>query len=561
MSSTVTAAAIYLRISSDPDGQRAGVERQRTECEALAARLGLDVIETYEDNDVSAFSSKARPRFEDMMSDAAAGRFGTVIVWATDRLYRRMSDLVRITSELATRVNIRTVSDGDVDLTTAAGIMHAQMLGAVAEFESRHKGERVSARAEQRARTEGRQTASIRPFGWQWADPCPGGRECAHTSRCDVGQDRRPRLATRRGLIPHPVEGPLMAECIRRVANGASLRSAALWLADQDVHPTLGTRSGQGSSLGQAIRNPRHAGLVSLRGQVVSDAADGLRIIDRETWERANAILSDTSRRTSPGRPVSTPLGGGLLRCGKCGGPMAASKHHDRDGKAPVYICSRELHLTRRRSLLDGPVLGLVGAWLVEHGPAVLRAAHPDSDIAGDSARAELMALETRLTSLSELVADGALSPADYAAASHAIRQRIDAATRRLAGANRRTPLADVLADPAGPAVAYARLRDQADVEPLRRLIACVVDSVTVLPQSRPGRPSLSDLTIRWADGTEFRQEHPQVAPFTSITERRAMLVERLAAGANVSELARQWGVNRHTLQKDLRAIRAEGAR
>jgi hypothetical protein len=39
--SPVVRAGIYTRISWDPAGQRAGVERQRVDCEALCADRGL----------------------------------------------------------------------------------------------------------------------------------------------------------------------------------------------------------------------------------------------------------------------------------------------------------------------------------------------------------------------------------------------------------------------------------------------------------------------------------------------------------------------------------------
>ena len=128
----MTSAAIYVRISSDRSGQRAGVERQRVDCEALAAANGLTVVEVYEENDLSAYSGKPRPEFERLIADAAEGRFQTVIVWASDRLYRRMADLVRITDELAPHVQIKVVVEGDVDLESAEGIMRAQIMGSVA---------------------------------------------------------------------------------------------------------------------------------------------------------------------------------------------------------------------------------------------------------------------------------------------------------------------------------------------------------------------------------------------------------------------------------------------
>jgi len=53
-------AAIYTRISKDRDGNKLGVQRQLTECTALADRLGWDVVTTLTDNDVSACTSASK---------------------------------------------------------------------------------------------------------------------------------------------------------------------------------------------------------------------------------------------------------------------------------------------------------------------------------------------------------------------------------------------------------------------------------------------------------------------------------------------------------------------
>ena len=42
-------AGIYTRISWDPEGQRAGVERQRVDCEALCAARGWEIAQYHED--------------------------------------------------------------------------------------------------------------------------------------------------------------------------------------------------------------------------------------------------------------------------------------------------------------------------------------------------------------------------------------------------------------------------------------------------------------------------------------------------------------------------------
>jgi DNA invertase Pin-like site-specific DNA recombinase len=76
-----TRVAIYNRISNDPQGIEAGVERQRQDCEALAARLGWQVADTYVDNDLGAWTGKRRPSYQRMLTDIRVGRVDAVIVW------------------------------------------------------------------------------------------------------------------------------------------------------------------------------------------------------------------------------------------------------------------------------------------------------------------------------------------------------------------------------------------------------------------------------------------------------------------------------------------------
>mgnify|MGYP000662091434 CR=1 FL=1 len=63
--------AIYARISSD-DGTALGVARQVEDCRKLAAELGWQVVDEYEDNDVSAYSGKKRrPAYEAMLAEGS----------------------------------------------------------------------------------------------------------------------------------------------------------------------------------------------------------------------------------------------------------------------------------------------------------------------------------------------------------------------------------------------------------------------------------------------------------------------------------------------------------
>src|SRR6478672_284058 len=163
---TTTRAAIYTRISEDQTGERLGVTRQLDDCVALAGRVDWDVVNHFDDNDISAFNGKTRPGFEALLDAMKTGRVDALICWHTDRLYRSMKDLERLIEIAdAARIQIRTVNGGDLDLSNSSGRMLARILGSVARQESEHKGERQRAANVQRAATGRWQTAN-RPFGY-----------------------------------------------------------------------------------------------------------------------------------------------------------------------------------------------------------------------------------------------------------------------------------------------------------------------------------------------------------------------------------------------------------
>src|SRR6266567_6923275 len=121
-------AAIYTRISSDPEGREVGVERQAQDTRDLALRMGWEVVKVYTDNDVSATRGR-RPAWEQLLKDLDAGKADAVVAYSSSRMYRRPADLQRLIDLTKTRaVEIATVVSGTIDLTTADGRMIAGLL-------------------------------------------------------------------------------------------------------------------------------------------------------------------------------------------------------------------------------------------------------------------------------------------------------------------------------------------------------------------------------------------------------------------------------------------------
>ncbi len=132
-----TRVAIYNRISNDPQGIEAGVERQREDCHALADRLGWQVYDTYVDNDLSAWTGKRRPSYERMLADIRSGKVDAVIVWHEDRLTRLPRELEEFADACLKAGVHRLVSCyGDTDLTNSDDMLTLRIKGAVAKNQS-----------------------------------------------------------------------------------------------------------------------------------------------------------------------------------------------------------------------------------------------------------------------------------------------------------------------------------------------------------------------------------------------------------------------------------------
>lgn len=507
---TPTRFAIYARISSDPDGTEEGVDEQEADLRHYIERFYPDAVivrgAVYKDDDRSAFKENVRrDGFEDMLRDADLGIFDAVAVRDSDRLYRRLDELPRITKELVPHAQVVAMMEGEVDLTTAAGILRAQMLGAVAEHESRRKAERVAANARHRAQG-GTMTASNRPYGWAWKQPCDAGDDCEH--RKPHAPDARPRVGSRAGLVPHPVEGQYVADAYENVADkGWSLRQVARWLSEEGQTGTLGVPFTEGLHIRKILLSPRNAGLVAHGDKVVAKEKDGQALVSVDLWQRVKLHLEDPTRRTSPGRPANSALSG-IARCGLCGGPMNASKGHSRSRRTgeknppvPIYTCGRKLEIRKRQALVDDYVLGYLGKFLAEGADRLREAASDDTVGAAEMlARQEIARLGEQIDSYKRLGTE--FDPADLAEILRDLRTKKADAEARAAKVSRRPSVGALLAEEDIEA-AWAALVEADDKEPLRNVIRDVVETIEVHRRPRKGYTPIDEqVTIKlqeWA--------------------------------------------------------------
>lgn len=460
-------ATVYCRISDDRAGAGLGIARQEQDCRALAEREGWEVVAVHVDNDLSAYSGRARPGYQALLDDVKAGTVDAIVAWHPDRLHRSPVDLEEFIALIdATGVQVRTVTAGTVDLSTASGRMTARVVGAVARHESEQKSERIRRKMRELAEA-GKSNGGPRTFGYE-----PGHREVREA------------------------EAVLVREAARRALAGDSLTSIARDWNERGIPTVRGADGWTYQALRRMITSPRHAGLRSHRGRIVGEA-EWPAIIDRDTYDQ---LVHRLRPGAAPVSRVRKRLLTGLAVCGRCGTRLYSKS--TREG-TPVYRCVRvpgrgQLTACGALSVVARPLDELVGGLVVEllSGPAVARAlaGHADADTDRRALAEQLAVDEGRLETLAVDFADGLLGRGEWLAARDRITPRIEQTRRRLAEAR------DVGILAAVPTSQIAAWWDDAQIPARRTVVDAVIERVTVHPKGHRGGKTFDPgrATVTW---------------------------------------------------------------
>src|SRR5918997_4795165 len=188
--------ALYLRVSSEEQREKATIRIQREFLEGYCHLHGLEVAGQYHDDGVSGtIPLHERPEGRRLLEDAKEDNFQTVLVYRLDRFGRSLLGIVDAHDRLeALHVALRSTTE-PVDTSSPSGRLIFQMLASFAEYERGTIRERTQARLH-RAYRDGKQSGII-PYGF------------------DVGEDGRLRIVG--------AEARVVREIISNVAAGATL--------------------------------------------------------------------------------------------------------------------------------------------------------------------------------------------------------------------------------------------------------------------------------------------------------------------------------------------------
>lgn len=369
-------AALYCRMSVADLGDLEKVERQEEDCRAVCERMGWMPTEAFVDNNKSAWQkNRKRKRWDAMLEGIRNGQFDAIVVYHGDRLIRQPYDLEMLLN-LAENRGVKLASPtGTRNLDNADDRFILRIEAAQACRESDNISRRTKRAKESRREKGIHEGSGSRAFG----------RNSDGTIREEEAEEIR--------------------EAFARIASGEAM--SALWREwERRGVPTVRGGKWRYTTFRQVLMRPDLAGLLSHQGDVVGVAANLEPIVDRQTWETIQALISGNKETYGGYRPRAHLLSG-IPLCSGCRQPLGTGKG--------IYRChwpSCPCPVSRNRANLDEYIIGRTLRRLSD--PRVWEKAESNKALQGvDNAAAELELIEVRRQELvNEFANDDAMAPA-----------------------------------------------------------------------------------------------------------------------------------------------------
>ena len=332
---TLKRVAAYARVSSDKTEADQSLAKQISYYnEKISQTPGWLFAGVYADEGISGTKNN-RPEFQQMLTDARAGKIDLIITKSITRFARNTVTLLEATRELKKlridvffeKEKLHSISpDGELLLT---------LLAQYAEEEARSASENKRWQI-RRDFEEGRPTY-VRLYGYKWVD----GK-----------------------LQIVPEEAEMVKRIYSEYLSGKGIEAIARRLNDDGV-PSLKSRWYR-TSIYSILRNEKYAGDLLLQKWHTPDfrtkkqyanhgqwrqyfvEADHEAIIDRETFTEVQLEIEQRKRQTPKScKRATTTLFAGLITCKTCGSKYIYKNNYCKSSHThvPTWFCSTHLNL------------------------------------------------------------------------------------------------------------------------------------------------------------------------------------------------------------------------
>ena len=288
-------AVIYARYSSDKQTEQS-IEGQVRECEIFANAKGFSIIGKYFDRALTGKIDK-RPDFQRLIKDSAKGLFNYVIVYQLDRFARNRYDSAHYKHQLK-KNGVKVLSAKENIADDPSGILMETVLEGMAEYYSAELAQKVK-----RGMYEG------------FLKGHASGIVCYGYTAVPIGQaNSSNRIAKRYEL--NPIESQVVRRIFDEYASGRMVKDIVSGLSAEGIRNRQGKQFHYNSVM-QILRNHKYKGVLTYGEHTRENAIP--RIIDNETFDKAQARTERNKINTSVSRPPERYLLSSKAYCGYCG--------------------------------------------------------------------------------------------------------------------------------------------------------------------------------------------------------------------------------------------------
>jgi DNA invertase Pin-like site-specific DNA recombinase len=465
---------IYVRVSQV--GGREGEsfispKEQEEKCRALATMRGYEVGKVFTDLDQSG-GTMDRPEFAKAMARIDVGTSGGLIVARLDRFARNVAGLLTEIDRIEAASGVWACAAPTIDTGDETyGRFLLTIFGAMAELE-------------------------LGKIKAAWKDAHRNHIERGvHSGRAPVGYDKVDGK-----LVPNEHADTVRAAFEMRCTTPPATYSEVAAFLTASGAPLRVRQAWNIEATRKLISNRTYLGEVRYGGLAKAGAHDA--IITEDVFVLANRkVAAKATVRAGLARRDGHMLGGGLVRCGTCGGPLVTGTTRTKDGRAyPILRCNtgRWNGCTRGAAIQ----IGLLEPYLVSMALQRLGSQTIDAPVLEAADEAAVRAAEAGLAKLDELLQSGAVSEAEYDALAPA---RIAAVSAAKMPRDDGSVRAHFYAGPADEPTGFLILPDGSTVP---RDTAAIFASAPVRLQRALLREMLGEVVVRTGRGTVEERVH-----------------------------------------------------
>jgi site-specific DNA recombinase len=356
------AVALYARVSTDDQAENDTIDAQLDFLRNLATVYGWPVAGEYVDEGVSGTVPFAqRPEGSRLLTDAEAGRFGTVVLTRVSRLGRKLDVTLDAYKALdAFGIGLRFAQES-IDTTQPAGELLFGILGSFAQHDHRTIVEQTS-RGRNRVAAKGAYTGGPIAVGFDLDDENNYVLSTRPVPQLGEGATEATMM---RGIFERVAARQTTAydEFRRLIALGVPRykrygRSAEHRKAGGEGVAIENPRGWDYAALARALRNPIYKGEGVVKSRFGTVVRPVPALVDAGTWARVQEALIENRRLARKNAKRDYWLRG-LIRCG-CGAAYTGCPHH---GKRR-YQCTRRFGVHTRRGDVGCRGKALPAEWL-----------------------------------------------------------------------------------------------------------------------------------------------------------------------------------------------------